>query len=192
MLRKFWRPQPPEASGPIQACAGALYFYHNIFLHMLTDTKNGCPSGCGTMSKLVSPATELKWRLTPEDLSILRWISQYISGKYSHRRNNLQCSCTGVFRPDVRPRLLLNKSIQDPKDNEKIQWSTCQGDSSGLEEGIPWKNWYRCRVYLAGACMQHVPILIQLLNRPAIIRHLLHLIHIATIVSHVLQTVTSL
>ena len=162
MFRKFWRPQPPEASGPIQSCAGELYFYHNIFRHMLTDTKNGCPSCCGTMSKLVPPTTEPKWCLTAEDFSILRWISQYISGIYSRRRNNLQCSRTGVFRPDVLPRLLLNKSIQDPKDNEKIQWSTCQGDSSGLEDGIPWQSWCLCRVYLAGACMQHVAILIQL------------------------------
>jgi hypothetical protein len=58
--------------------------------------------------------------------------------------------------------LLLNKSIQEPKNNEKIQWSTCQGDSSGLEEGIPRQSWCPCLVYLARTCMQHVPILTQL------------------------------
>jgi len=49
-----------------------------------------------------------------------------------------------------------------PNNNEKIQWSTCQGNNSGLEEGIPWQSWCLCRVYLARACMQHMSGLIQL------------------------------
>jgi hypothetical protein len=95
---------------------------------------------CSTMLKHLPPTTEPKWCLTPEDFSILRWISQYISGIYSNRGHNLQCSCTGAFRPDVLPRCLINKSVQDPKDNDKIQWSSCQRDSSGLEDGIPWHS----------------------------------------------------
>jgi hypothetical protein len=74
----------------------------------------------------------------------------FMHWRFSSRRNS-KTFCSIKLGP-----------IPTPNNNEKIQWSTCQGDSSGLEEGIPWQIWCPCYAYLARACMQHVPVLTQL------------------------------
>jgi hypothetical protein len=106
--------------------------------------------------------------LPPGDnpISVNKYIISYlILPEYIHTEGtNCSVHVLGFLVQTSFQYFLFNKSrpILAPNDNEKIQWSSCQGDNSGLEEGIPWQIWCPCRIFLARASMQHVPVLTQL------------------------------